>query len=159
VRLAQVFGRQALDFIVMFSSLQSFTKSAGQSNYAAGCAFVDAFAMRLAEEFPIKVINWGYWGAVGAVSSTEHRDRMRSHGFESIESSEGMSALEVLLSSRLPQLVYVKTNSDATLARFVGDDAVSCLLDGGAEHLRAPGESRGETFLRTTSDSETGASA
>src|SRR5256885_8140868 len=44
VRLAQVFARADLDFVLFFSSMQSFFKAAGQSNYAAGCAFKDAFA-------------------------------------------------------------------------------------------------------------------
>ena len=43
------FGQEALDFVVFFSSLQSFSKAAGQSNYAAGCTFKDAFASRLAK--------------------------------------------------------------------------------------------------------------
>ncbi|HWU86913.1 MAG TPA: amino acid adenylation domain-containing protein, partial [Kofleriaceae bacterium] len=71
VRLAQVFAQEALDFVVFFSSLQSFSKAAGQSNYAAGCTFKDAFASRLALEWPsaVKVMNWGYWGSVGIVAS------------------------------------------------------------------------------------------
>ncbi|WP_230646936.1 SDR family oxidoreductase, partial [Bradyrhizobium sp. Leaf401] len=44
VRMAQVFGREALDFVLFFSSMQSFSRAAGQSNYASGCNFADAFA-------------------------------------------------------------------------------------------------------------------
>jgi acyl transferase domain-containing protein len=62
VRLAQVFASEPLDFVLFFSSLQSFTKAAGQSNYASGCAFKDAFAHQLRREWPcmVKVMNWGY---------------------------------------------------------------------------------------------------
>jgi hypothetical protein len=37
VRLAQVFAQDDLEFTLFFSSLQAFTRSPGQSNYAAGC--------------------------------------------------------------------------------------------------------------------------
>ena len=45
--MAQVFRGEPLDFDLFFSSMTAFLKSAGQSNYAAGCAFKDAFARRL----------------------------------------------------------------------------------------------------------------
>ncbi|HWU90309.1 MAG TPA: SDR family NAD(P)-dependent oxidoreductase [Kofleriaceae bacterium] len=111
VRLAQVFAQEALDFVVFFSSLQSFSKAAGQSNYAAGCTFKDAFASRLALEWPsaVKVMNWGYWGSVGVVASETYRARMAQLGVGSIEPAEGMAALEQLLSSPMSQLVLVKT--------------------------------------------------
>lgn len=64
VHLAQVFQHEALDFVLFFSSMQSFIKAPGQSNYAAGCTFKDAFARQLAQEWAcaVKVMNWGYWG-------------------------------------------------------------------------------------------------
>jgi polyketide synthase PksN len=47
VRLAQVFRGDAPDFVLFFSSMQSSLRSAGQSNYAAGCTFNDALAHAL----------------------------------------------------------------------------------------------------------------
>jgi len=110
VRLAQVFAREALDFVVLFSSLQSFAKAAGQSNYGAGCTFQDAFASRLALAWPsaVKVMNWGYW-AVGTVASEGYRTRMAQLGFGSIEPEEGMAALGRLLGGPLSQTVFLKT--------------------------------------------------
>jgi acyl transferase domain-containing protein len=110
VRMAQVFADAELDFVLFFSSVISFTKAAGQANYAAGCMFKDAFADRLAREWacPVKVMNWGYWGSVGAVASTAYRERMEREGIGSIEPDEAMRALELLLSSPFDQLALLK---------------------------------------------------
>ncbi|WLQ38961.1 SDR family NAD(P)-dependent oxidoreductase [Streptomyces laculatispora] len=48
VRLAQVFRDEPLDFLLFFSSMNSFLKASGQCNYVAGSVFEDAFAHHLA---------------------------------------------------------------------------------------------------------------
>lgn len=110
VRLAQVFAEEALDFVLFFSSIQSVAKMPGQSNYAAGCTFKDAFANQLAQEWScqVKIINWGYWGSVGIVATSPYRDRMARAGVGSIEPQEGMAAIESLLRSPLNQLALLK---------------------------------------------------
>jgi NAD(P)-dependent dehydrogenase (short-subunit alcohol dehydrogenase family) len=94
VRLAQVFAAQQLDFILFFSSIESFLTLPGQSNYAAGCAFKDAFALRLAQERSCKVVivNWGYWGSVGVVKDQVHRQQVAQLGFGSSEPREACDA-------------------------------------------------------------------
>nr|BAP05595.1 CalG [uncultured Candidatus Entotheonella sp.] len=116
VHLAQVFQKEDLDFILFFSSLQSFTRGAGQSNYAAGCTFKDAFAHGLATSWPgadkpplIRIMNWGYWGGVGIVTDEAYRERMAQGGLGSIEPDEGMAALDTLLRGQLEQLILLKT--------------------------------------------------
>src|SRR5437764_9317653 len=96
VRLAQVFEQELLDFVLFFSSLNAFTRNAGQSNYAAGCTFEDAFAAKLRQEWrcKVKVMNWGYWGSVGVVASEAYQQRMEQMGVGSIEPAEAMQALE-----------------------------------------------------------------
>jgi polyketide synthase PksM len=113
VRLAQVFGRERLDFALFFSSMQSFTKAAGQSNYAAGCTFKDAFAQQLARHWscPVKVMNWAYWGGVGVVASDGYRARMAQLGIGSIEPADGMAALDALLDGPLDWLAYMKVTA------------------------------------------------
>lgn len=110
VRLAQVFGREKLDFVLFFSSLQSMAKAAGQSNYAAGCTFKDAFAhqLRLAWPCAVKVMNWGYWGSAGVVASEAYRRRMAQAGVGSIEPDEGMQALDALVGGPFDQLAFSK---------------------------------------------------
>ena len=110
VYTAQIFGKENLDFVLFFSSVNSFVRGAGQSNYAAGCTFMDAFAYQLAREWPckIKVINWGYWGNFGVVASKKYQDIMAKGGIGSIEPPEAMKALEQLLSGSINQIVLFK---------------------------------------------------
>ena len=99
-----------LDFLLLFSSMMSFTRQAGQSNYAAGSTFMDAYAHWLNHRWdcPVKVINWGYWGSVGSVSSAKFQQKMAQWGLGSIEAQEGMRALDVCLNSPLHQMAVLK---------------------------------------------------
>lgn len=110
VRMLQVFGAEPLDFVLFFSSLMSFGKAAGQSNYAAGCAFKDAYAQALSRKLPglVKTLNWGFWGSVGVVASQAYRTRMASFGLGSIEPDEGMAALDALCGGPMQQMAYLK---------------------------------------------------
>ena len=109
VNVAKVFADESLDFMLFFSSLVAFLKTAGQSNYAAGSVFQDAFAhkLRCSCGFPVKVMNWGYWGEFGAGASDHYRKRMASNGVASLDSSSGMAALEFLLRSALSQMGFI----------------------------------------------------
>ncbi len=113
VHAIDAFSKKSLDFVMFFSSMIAFTPSPGQSNYAAGCTFKDAFAtaLRLQLNCPVKVMNWGYWGDVGVVASDAYRTSMAQRGMASITPQQGNEALEVLLS--LPdghdQLGYMVT--------------------------------------------------
>ncbi|MCP4460803.1 MAG: SDR family NAD(P)-dependent oxidoreductase, partial [Cytophagales bacterium] len=46
VRIAQVFEKEILDFLLLFSSMTSFSKAGGMSGYSAGCTFKDTFALQ-----------------------------------------------------------------------------------------------------------------
>ncbi|WP_127530233.1 SDR family NAD(P)-dependent oxidoreductase [Paenibacillus kobensis] len=111
VRIGQVFRNEPLDFVLFFSSVNAFARSAGQSNYSAGCAFKDAYAGYLAGAWPcaVKVMNWGYWGSTGAVASPEYRERMAQRGIGSIEPPEAMEALEELLAGPANQMALIRT--------------------------------------------------
>nr|DAC82026.1 TPA_exp: polyketide synthase [Kiritimatiellota bacterium] len=120
VCLAQVFEKEQLDFVLFFSSLISFSKAAGQSNYAAGCTFKDAFAHSLSKEMScaVKVMNWGYWGSVGVVTNTFYKDRMALMGIGSIEPEEGMKALRKLLNGPFDRLGLFKTLNEEGLGEL-----------------------------------------
>jgi acyl transferase domain-containing protein len=100
------------DFLLVFSSLNSFTAPAGQSNYAAASAFIDALFHWLSQHtcYPCKTINWGYWGGTGIVASAEYRERMQRKGYESVDAEAAMPALESFLAADMPQAAFVKTN-------------------------------------------------
>ncbi|WKB56131.1 SDR family NAD(P)-dependent oxidoreductase (plasmid) [Eleftheria terrae] len=124
VRLAQVFAPEPLDFVLFFSSMQGLFKPAGQSNYAAGCTFKDAYAHALGQVWscPVKVMNWGYWGSVGIVASDAYRARMARQGIGSIEPDAGMQALDTLLRGPLDRLAFLRIDRHSPLASMVDAD-------------------------------------
>ncbi|KAF1018226.1 MAG: 3-ketoacyl-CoA thiolase [Burkholderia gladioli] len=123
LRIAQVFADAALDFVLFFSSMMSFSRAAGQGNYAAGCTFKDALALALARRWPgaVKVMNWGYWGSVGVVADARYQERMSRAGIGSIEAEEAMVVLERLLGGPDAQLGLIKL-SRAQAVEGVRDD-------------------------------------
>jgi acyl transferase domain-containing protein/thioesterase domain-containing protein/acyl carrier protein/SAM-dependent methyltransferase len=112
VRIAQVFLREPLDFVLFFSSVGAFGKASGQSSYASGCTFVDTFAHQLSREWPaaVKVINWGYWGnvGVGSIIPNAFKKRLVQAGIGNIEPPEAMEALETFLAGPLNQIALLK---------------------------------------------------
>jgi NAD(P)-dependent dehydrogenase (short-subunit alcohol dehydrogenase family) len=127
VRIAQVFERETLDFVLFFSSINAFARNAGQSNYAAGCTFEDAFAARMRQDWrsKVKVMNWGYWGSVGIVAQPVYRERIRQMGLGSIEPKEAMEALEDLLAGPVDQMVLLKTTQPvASEGRMIQEEEI-----------------------------------
>ncbi|MFZ5638598.1 MAG: SDR family NAD(P)-dependent oxidoreductase [Pseudomonadota bacterium] len=115
--MTRAFGGLPLDFMLFFSSVVSFVKSAGQANYAAGCTFKDSFALHLDQtrDYAAKTINWGYWGSVGIVADESYNKLMEMMGIGSIEPDEGMACLRALMDSATQQLALIKTrNAEAT---------------------------------------------
>jgi amino acid adenylation domain-containing protein len=109
VNMDAVFGRLPLDFMLFFSSIMAFSRSPFFASYAAGCTFKDSFAQSLQQRpFPVKVMNWGYWGSFGAAAEKSDARLMAQMGIGAIEPAEGMAALEELLRSSLPQIALVK---------------------------------------------------
>jgi polyketide synthase PksM len=117
VGIERAFAGLDLDFVLFFSSVASFHRDAGQSNYCAGCTFKDSFAqaMRARHPYPVKIVNWGYWGSVGVVTDAFFRKRMESRGIGSIEPDEAMQALEAFVASDMDQLVLIKAISQRAL--------------------------------------------
>ena len=86
-----------LDFFVLYSSLASVLGSAGQANYAAGNAFVDALAhLRKAQGLPALSVGWGTWGGSGMAASLNDADRRRhaDAGFAEMDPDAAFAALE-----------------------------------------------------------------
>lgn len=105
---------EQIDFIMFFSSIQTFVGNAGQANYAAACAFKDAFATFISEtgNFPVKIINWGFWGSVGVAATEDYNKRIAATGLISITPEEGMEAIKRIVSQdRLNQVIVLKAES------------------------------------------------
>ncbi|UQS14765.1 SDR family NAD(P)-dependent oxidoreductase [Pseudomonas sp. HS6] len=112
--LNAVRGRD-FDFVLLFSSIQSYIANAGQANYTAACVSKDALGGLLRDVLMVntKVINWGYWGSIGIVASPLYRERMQKLQIGSIEAPEGLAIIEALLHSAVPQISVVKASTQA----------------------------------------------
>ena len=120
--LAQAAKAFGTDWLMVFSSVQSFANNTGQSNYAAASVFADAYARWAGQSLglPVHVVNWGYWGSVGIVASERYRTALAEQGMGSIEVPEGMEAVERVLAYRVPQLAVVRAT--APLLKELGVD-------------------------------------
>ncbi|GAA3657696.1 type I polyketide synthase [Streptomyces iranensis] len=83
---------------IMYSSAAGVLGSAGQGNYAAANAFVDALAeQRCVEGLPALAVAWGLWedasGLTAGMSDTD-RDRIRRGGLRAISAVRGMGLLD-----------------------------------------------------------------
>lgn len=108
--LRMVLEDEPLDFALFFSSANSFSGNAGQGNYAAACTFKDAFARKWNAEanYPVSIINWGYWGTVGVVATKAYNERLSAMGVESILPAEGMEAIQRTIAHACKQVMVVK---------------------------------------------------
>ncbi|MGW4059746.1 type I polyketide synthase [Amycolatopsis sp. NPDC004747] len=83
-----------LDAFVLFSSLTGTAGNAGQANYAAANAFLDALAeQRRAAGLPATSIAWGAWADSLATGSAVREDRMRRGGVGFLAAEQGIAAL------------------------------------------------------------------
>ncbi|ALG08377.1 SDR family NAD(P)-dependent oxidoreductase [Kibdelosporangium phytohabitans] len=103
--LGEALVGERLDFLLVLSSVQSFTAAGGQANYAAASAAQDAFAHRIATScrFPVHIVNFGPWAEVGRVAG--HGDSLAARGYQPIEPAAGIRAIERILASDERQVV------------------------------------------------------
>ncbi|MGA5042268.1 SDR family NAD(P)-dependent oxidoreductase [Streptomyces capoamus] len=134
--VSTAFAAQRLDFLLFFSSLVAHARPPGQGNYAAGSTFEDACAARLRQRYdwPVKVVEWGYWGSVGVVADEAHRARMASLGQGSIEPPEAMDVVERLLAGPEDHIGFMKT---ATAPAAVPDPTSEAPAAGSGTTLRS----------------------
>lgn len=81
--LADLLDREAIDVMVLFSSTSTDTAPAGQVDYVAANAFLNAFAeSRIGAATRTIAIHWGVWKDVGlaarAIAHAEHEDAVTS---------------------------------------------------------------------------------
>ncbi|MEU8703529.1 beta-ketoacyl synthase N-terminal-like domain-containing protein, partial [Streptomyces sp. NPDC048680] len=111
---------------VLFSSVAGTFGNAGQGNYAAANAFLDALATyRRAEGLPAQSLAWGFWdeasGMTGKLSGAE-RSRISSvGGVFPISSERGVALFDAAL--RLDTPVAVPVQLDLAAVRGQGDSS------------------------------------
>lgn len=102
-----------LDFLLFFSSVQSFIGNASQGNYAAASTYLDGFAaaLRARRDYPVTVVNWGYWGEVGAVASEIYRRLLEHQGVHGLRTEAALAALEQVLGAGWEQAAVVSAET------------------------------------------------
>ena len=91
---------KGLDFFVCFSSIASLLGNAGQGNYAAANAFMDALVYhRRAMALPGLSINWGAWAEIGLVAEMDRQqqNRLAAIGIGAIDPARGIPVLAQLM--------------------------------------------------------------
>lgn len=101
-----------LDFFLLFSSLASVIGMAGQSNYAAGNAFLDSLAWyRRSCSLPATTINWGSLGEVGYLARhTQTADRLRQQGMLSFSPEQALELLARFVTRKPVQRAVLKVD-------------------------------------------------
>ena len=115
INIVKAMAHRHCDFMLFFSSIQSFLANAGQGNYTAACLTKDAIACMIENALNIKthIINWGYWGGIGIVANDFYRSRMQQQEIGSITPEEGLALIEQCLQENLSQVVMVKGSDNA----------------------------------------------
>ncbi|MFF0578131.1 non-ribosomal peptide synthetase/type I polyketide synthase [Streptosporangium saharense] len=97
---------EPIEHFVLFASIASLLTTAGQTNYAAGNAFLDALAHhRRANGLPALSLDWGPW-ATGMIEELGLIDHYRnSRGMSSLPPDAGMAVLERVIGQDRAQLL------------------------------------------------------
>ncbi|WTG93485.1 type I polyketide synthase [Kitasatospora sp. NBC_01560] len=139
-----------LSAFVLFSSASATVGNAGQGNYAAANAFLDALAQhRRALNLPAQSLAWGLWARrstmTGTLTAADLR-RMSRGGTAAIGSEEGLALFDAALALDEPLLVPVKIDLGRlrTAARTAPVPALLSALVPGAARRPASGADAAE---------------
>jgi acyl carrier protein len=100
-----------LDFFVLYSSGAAIFGAKGQANHATANAFLDGLARyRVALGLPALSINWGPWRETGSATRREVIDHLERSGLDSIDTANGLRAIECILAAGCTQAAVLPIN-------------------------------------------------
>ncbi|MEU5684057.1 type I polyketide synthase [Streptomyces venezuelae] len=112
-----------LSLFVLFSSAAGVLGAAGQGNYAAANAFLDALARhRRTQGLPAHSLAWGLWSERSALTgdlSATDLDRMRRTGIRPLTADQGLALFDAAV--RAPRALSVPAALDVAALREQGD--------------------------------------
>lgn len=113
VALCRALWDLEVDRLIFFSSAISFTGAHGQGAYAAASSFMDSYARYAASRWGrrVTILDWGFWGEIGAVATDEYRARMAKQGVVGLSTEEGLDAFITAIGSRLVQVAPFRADS------------------------------------------------
>ncbi|WP_159058962.1 type I polyketide synthase, partial [Streptomyces caeruleatus] len=119
-----------LDAFVLFSSFAATSGAAGQGNYAAANAFLDALALhRQAQGLPATSLAWGWWadasGMTGHLGDSDHA-RLDRAGVRAMPAAEGLALFDLACRRPEANLAPIRLG----LPRHGGSEPVPPLLRG-----------------------------
>ncbi|NUP40301.1 MAG: SDR family NAD(P)-dependent oxidoreductase, partial [Streptomyces sp.] len=133
VNLHQLTRAADLATFVLFSSTGGVAGVAGQGNYAASNAFLDALAQdRRAAGLPGQALSWGHWeqssGITGALAERDIA-RMERSGIRAMSSDQGLALFDAAV--RRPESLLVPVRLDAAALRdLAGANVLPRILSG-----------------------------
>ncbi|MET7511803.1 SDR family NAD(P)-dependent oxidoreductase [Streptomyces albidoflavus] len=111
---------------VLYSSLASVVGNAGQANYAAGNAFLDALAQhRKALGLPATSLAWGLWAGESEITESlgaADRARLSRSGVAALPAEEGLALLDASLAADRALSVPVRLDLAALRAKAQADE-------------------------------------
>ncbi|MEU6882656.1 SDR family NAD(P)-dependent oxidoreductase [Streptomyces sp. NPDC046712] len=133
LHLHELTADRDLSAFVLFSSVSGLVGTAGQANYAAANAVLDALAeQRRAAGLPGVSLAWGLWdtddGMAGGLGAAE-RARWARSGFAPLTGAEGLALLDALPAGAAGALVPVRLDGAALRERAAAGPLPAPLRD------------------------------
>jgi len=143
-----------LAVFAVFSSVSGVLGGAGQGNYAAANAFLDAVMIRRrAAGRPALSLGWGPWGEIGGMAGTVRAadlNRMARFGLHQIEPVQGMRLFDAALRAGRAAVVPVALDAPALRVRARAGE-LPAMLQGLAGPVRRTAEPAAAVLARLSS--------